>query len=36
MAKSYSEDLRRDVVEAVEEGATISEPAKKCGVSIGS
>ena len=36
MAKPFSEDLRRRVVEAIEGGATIPEAAEQCGVSIGS
>ena len=36
MAKPYSEDLRARVVGAVEDGATIPEVAKQCGVSISS
>ena len=36
MAKPYSEDLRRRVVEAVEDGATIPEAAEQFGVSISS
>ena len=37
MAKPYSEDLRRRVVGAIEEGsATIPEAAEQFGVSIGS
>lgn len=36
MAKPYSEDLRRRVVEAIEGGATIPEAAEQCGVSISS
>jgi transposase len=36
MAKPYSEDLRRCVVEAIDAGATISEAAEQCGVSISS
>lgn len=36
MAKPYSEDLRRRVVEAIEGGATIPEVAEQCGVSISS
>ena len=36
MAKPYSEDLRARVVGAVEDGATIPEAAKQCGVSISS
>jgi transposase len=36
MAKPYSEDLRRRVVEAVDGGAIIPEAAEQCGVSISS
>jgi transposase len=36
MAKPYSEDLRRRVVEAVESGATIPEAAEEFGVGISS
>jgi transposase len=36
MAKPYSEDLRRHVVETIEGGATIPETAEQCGVSISS
>jgi transposase len=36
MAKPYSEDLRRRVVETIDGGATISEAAEQCGVSISS
>src|SRR5258708_36658413 len=36
MAKTYSEDLRRRVVEAIDGGATIPEAAEQCGVSISS
>src|SRR5260370_19923440 len=36
MAKPYSEDLRRRVVEAIDGGATIPEAAEQCGVSISS
>ena len=36
MAKPYSEDLRRHVVEAIDGGATIPEAAEQCGVSISS
>jgi transposase len=36
MAKPYWEDLRRRVVEAVDDGATIPESAEQCGVSISS
>jgi transposase len=36
MAKPYSEDLRRRVVEAIDVGATIPEAAEQCGVSISS
>lgn len=36
MAKPYSEDLRRRVVEAIENGAIIPEAAEQCGVSISS
>src|SRR5437588_12341212 len=36
MAKPYSEDLRRRVVETIEGGATIPEAAEQCGVSISS
>jgi transposase len=36
MAKPYSEDLRRRVVGAIEGGATISEVAEQCSVSISS
>jgi putative transposase len=36
MAKPYSEDLRRRVVETVEGGATIPETAEQCHVSISS
>jgi transposase len=36
MAKPYSEDLRRRVVEAVEGGATIPEAAEEFGVGISS
>src|SRR5258708_40085095 len=36
MAKPYSEDLRRRVVEAIEDGATIPDAAEQCGVSISS
>jgi len=34
MAKPYSEDLRRRVVEAIDGGATIPDAAEQCGVSI--
>jgi transposase len=36
MAKPYSDDLRRSVVETIEGGATIPEAAEQCGVSISS
>src|SRR5260370_28001586 len=36
MAKPYSEDLRRRVVEASDNGATIPDAAEQCGVSISS
>ena len=36
MAKPYSEDLRRRVVEAVDGGAIIPDAAEQCGVSISS
>ena len=36
MAKPYSEDLRRRVVEAIESGAIIPDAAEQCGVSISS
>ena len=36
MAKPYSEDLRRRVVDAVDSGATIPEASEQCGVSISS
>src|ERR1700694_1044539 len=36
MAKPYSEDLRRRVVEAVDGGAIIPEAAEQCGVSVSS
>ena len=36
MAKPYSEDLRRRVVEAIDGGATIPDAAEQCGVSISS
>jgi transposase len=36
MAKPYSEDLRRRVVETIEAGATIPDAAEQCGVSISS
>jgi transposase len=36
MAKPFSEDLRRQVVVAIEDGATIPEAAEQCGVSISS
>ncbi len=36
MAKPYSEDLRRRVVETIDSGATIPEAAEECGVSISS
>ena len=36
MAKPYSEDLRRRVVEAIESDMTIPEAAEQCGVSISS
>lgn len=36
MAKPYSDDLRRRVVETVEDGATIPEAAERLGVSISS
>ena len=36
MAKPYSEDLRRRVVEAIDNGATIPDAAEQCGVSISS
>src|SRR6202521_350847 len=36
MAKPYSEDLRRRVVEAIDGGATIPEASEQCGVSISS
>src|SRR5215470_4002967 len=36
MAKPYSEDLRRRVVEAIENGAMIPDAAEQCGVSISS
>ena len=34
MAKPYSEDLRRRVVDAIDSGATIPDAAEQCGVSI--
>ena len=36
MAKPYSEDLRRRIVETIDGGATIPEAAEQCGVSISS
>ena len=36
MAKPYSEDLRRRVVETIDGGATIPEVVEQCGVSISS
>jgi transposase len=36
MAKPYSEDLRRRVIEAIDGGATIPEVVEQCGVSISS
>src|SRR5712672_2557534 len=36
MAKPYSADLRRRVVETIEGGTTIPEAAEQCGVSISS
>jgi transposase len=36
MAKPYSEDLRRRVIDAVDGGATIPEAGEQCGVSISS
>ena len=36
MAKPYSEDLRRRVVETIGDGATIPDAAEQCGVSISS
>jgi transposase len=36
MAKPYSEDLRRRVVDAVDGGAIIPDAAEQCGVSISS
>lgn len=36
MAKPYSEDLRRRVVEVIDGGATIPDAAEQCGVSISS
>jgi transposase len=36
MAKPYSEDRRKRVVETIESGATIPEAAEECGVSISS
>jgi putative transposase len=36
MAKPYSEDLRRRVVETIAGGATIPDAAEQCGVSISS
>jgi hypothetical protein len=36
MAKPYSEDLRRWVVETIEAGAIIPDAAEQCGVSISS
>jgi transposase len=36
MAKPYSEDLRRRVVETIDDGATIPDAAEQCGVSISS
>ena len=36
MAKPYSEELRRRVVETIDEGATIPDAAEQCGVSISS
>jgi transposase len=36
MAKPYSEDLRRRVVESIGDGATIPDAAEQCGVSISS
>jgi transposase len=36
MAKPYSEDLRRRVVDAIDDGATIPEAAEQCGVSTSS
>ena len=36
MAKPYSEDLRRRVVETIDGGGTIPDAAEQCGVSISS
>jgi transposase len=36
MAKPYSEDLRKRVIEAIDGGATIPEVVEQCGVSISS
>jgi len=36
MAKPYSVDLRRRVIEAIDGGATIPDAAEQCGVSISS
>jgi transposase len=36
MAKPYSEDLRKRVVEAIDSGASIPDAAEQCGVSISS
>ena len=36
MARPYSEDLRRRVVETIEDGTSIPEAAERCGVSISS
>src|SRR2546430_17457586 len=36
MAKPYSEDLRRRVIETMHGGATIPDAAEQCGVSISS
>ena len=36
MAKPYSEDLRRRVLEAIDGGATIPDAGEQCGVSISS
>jgi len=36
MAKPYSEDLRRRIVETIDGGATIPDAAEQCGVSISS
>ena len=36
MAKPYSEDLRRRVIEAIEDDMTIPETSEHCGVSVSS